>query len=484
MKRNFFTILIASVLGIPFQPVVAESTTQKIVDAGQIADNFNSRSGIRLSEVKGHLQGNCWFFSDFDVNRSGWSPNMEGDGAMVSGTGASATEKTGIYTPLLDLSAGTPLSFTYKFNLPVQDRRWLKVYAADANDRSVLLLDSLELTGSDNTQVYSYHKSLSIPAGGQYKLYINYQGIGGSERIAIDQLSIGATPHYQSTCNTAPVALKDKFNGTASRTAGGNVLSNDYDPNHEMMAAYLLTESPDGRVDLQKDGSFAFTPKEGFTGNSTHFGYKVCDNGSPALCSITTTATLLFPSRSALVGFQALYRKSAVDINWSAATDNHSNRFEIERSLDGNNFEKVGEVKAEEALAAGEYAFTDKVHDNMARKNDLYYRLRQVDAASRVTYSKVIIVRTYETKSVTAVSVTPDPGVNDIQVNVQLKQKSFVVMRVTDNNGSELIKQTAFGENGANTYNVEGTSQLQPGNYQLEVIINSNERLTMRLAKS
>jgi hypothetical protein len=119
-----------------------------------------------------------------------------------------------------------------------------------------------------------------------------------------------------------------------------------------------------------------------------------------------------------------------------------------------------------------------------SRKNDLYYRIRQIDAASRITYSKVLILRSYGSKSVEAVSVTPDPGVNDIQVNVQLKEKSFVVMRVMDGSGSELIKQTALGENGSNNYNIEGTSQLLPGMYQLEVIINSNERLTMRLAKS
>jgi hypothetical protein len=57
-------------------------------------------------------------------------------------------------------------------------------------------------------------------------------------------------------------------------------------------------------------------------------------------------------------------------------------------------------------------------------------------------------------------------------------------MRLTDGNGSEVIKQTAMGTNGSNMYNIEGTSQLQPGTYQLEVIINSNEKLTMKLAKS
>jgi hypothetical protein len=59
-----------------------------------------------------------------------------------------------------------------------------------------------------------------------------------------------------------------------------------------------------------------------------------------------------------------------------------------------------------------------------------------------------------------------------------------VVMKVTDNNGSEVMKKTARGELGANNYNLEGTSQLQPGMYLLEVIINSNERMTMKLAKS
>ena len=473
MKRNFLTVILTPVLAISLQPMYA---------AGPLNDNFNSRPGIRLSEVKGYLQGNCWFFSDFDVNRNGWAPKMEGDGAMVSGTGGSATERTGIFTPILDMPANTTVAFTYMFNAPVQNRRWIKMYAADANDKPVLLLDSVELTGSEAGHIYHYNKSLAVAAG-QYKLYINYQGIDGSQRIAIDELSIGAAPHYASTCNTAPVALRDKFAGTASHTANGNVLSNDYDPDHETMTAYLLAESPDGRVDLEKNGQFVFTPKEGFTGNSTQFAYKVCDNGSPALCSITQTATIRFPTRSTLTSFQASFSRKAVAVSWNTAPGNHSSLFEVERSIDGTYYKKVGEVKSTEAVAASEYAFTDPMHER-ERQNDLYYRLRQIDAAGRVTYSKVLILRSYGSKSVESVSVTPDPNANDIQVSVQLKEKSFVKMRVMDGNGSELINQTATGENGSNSYNIEGTSQLEPGRYKLEVIINSNERLTMDLEKS
>ena len=475
MKRNLLTVSLTALSAFLFQSLLAAPAATSTID------NFNSRPGVRLTEVKGYLQGKCWFFSDFDVNRAGWIPNIEGDGAMVSGTGSSATERTGIYTPLLDLTAGTPVSFSYSFNTAVKDRRWIRIVAIDGNNNPVATLDSLELTGDEAGHVYSYKHELNIT--GSYSLCINYQGIGGSTRIAIDELNIGAPSHYAGACNVAPVSLKDKFSGTASHTATGNVLSNDYDPNHETMTAYLMTESPDGRVDLQKDGSFVFTPREGFTGTSTEFTYKVCDNGSPSLCSINTTAVIRFPSKSTLLSFEALYGHKEVAVNWNTAADNHSNVFEVERSLDGEYYKKIGEVKATDAVGAGQYSFVDKMHEQ-ERKSDLYYRLRQVDGYNRVTYSKVLILRSYGTKSVAAVSVTPDPNVNDIQVNVQLKEKSFVMVRVMDTNGSELIKQTAMGDLGSNVYNIEGTSQLQPGMYQLEVIINSNERLTMKLAKS
>src|ERR1700733_9614805 len=138
MKRNLLTVLLTSSIAMSLQPVLAES------NANLITDNFNSRPGVKLSQIKGYLQGNCWFFSDFDINRNGWAPSLEGDGAMVSGTGSSATERTGIYTPTLDMQASTAVSFIYTFNQPVQDRRWIKIYAADANDKPVALLDSLE----------------------------------------------------------------------------------------------------------------------------------------------------------------------------------------------------------------------------------------------------------------------------------------------------------------------------------------------------
>ncbi|HTQ64245.1 MAG TPA: hypothetical protein VMI12_05580 [Puia sp.] len=189
--------------------------------------------------------------------------------------------------------------------------------------------------------------------------------------------------------------------------------------------------------------------------------------------------------RGSLVNFNAAYGKNYFDLNWNAVAEQNCDHFEIERSLDGERFEKVGEVKRNEAISPDEnYNFRDNVRPTVARNYDLYYRLKQVDANGDFTYSKVLIARMYNTKTLAALSVTPDPVLNDILVNVQLKMRSYIVIKLTDDNGNLLIKKTMRASEEFNTYKLDDTHELKPGMYSLEVIVNSNERLQMKLLKS
>jgi len=120
----------------------------------------------------------------------------------------------------------------------------------------------------------------------------------------------------------------------------------------------------------------------------------------------------------------------------------------------------------------------------MARNNDLYYRLKQVDANGETTYSKVLITRMYNTRSLASLSITPDPVVNDILVNVQLKLRSYIVIKLTDKTGNVVLQKSIKADDEFNTYKLDDTHQLQPGLYNLEIIVNSNERMNMTLQKS
>ena len=81
------------------------------------------------------------------------------------------------------------------------------------------------------------------------------------------------------------------------------------------------------------------------------------------------------------------------------------------------------------------------------------------------------------------ISVTPNPAKNDIAVNVQLNEGSFIVMKVISSNGVEVMKKSLKASAGASSYILEGTSNLQRGMYVLEVIVNSKERMLVSLMK-
>jgi hypothetical protein len=208
------------------------------------------------------------------------------------------------------------------------------------------------------------------------------------------------------------------------------------------------------------------------------------DTGSTLGAKPSASGGSLIILHGNLVSFDAAYGRNFFDINWNTRTESGFDHFEVERSLDGVNFKKVGEIKALDLSSVEEnYSFRDNIRPVVARKNDLYYRLKQVDPNGSFTYSKVLIARMYNTAGVAAMSVTPDPVINDILVNVQLKENAFVVMKVKDREGNELMRKSAHGVDGLNTYQLDDTHQLQAGEYELEVIINSEERMVVKLIK-
>jgi hypothetical protein len=183
--------------------------------------------------------------------------------------------------------------------------------------------------------------------------------------------------------------------------------------------------------------------------------------------------------------FDATYGGNYFEIIWNTVSAAGCDHFEIERSLDGIRFEKRGEVKGMVPCTRKDnFFFKDNIRPSTARKNDFYYRLKQVDANGQFSYSKQLIARTFTTKSVAALSITPDPDMNDILVNAQLKERSYVVIKLSDVNGNEVMRKSSFGDNGFNTFKMDETSKLKAGTYSLEVIVNSNERMTMKLIKS
>lgn len=453
--------------------------------SAQTSDGFNSRPGVTLDNVKGHLQGKCWTFSNFNLSSSGWNPALEGDGTMTSDNGATSS----IYTPLLQVGGWIDISFSYTFNASfgANEQRWIDIYLVNADHEIQSQIDHIVINSANAQQVYNYSKG-SGAGSGLYKVLIQYGGTG-TTRIGIDQVLVSASEYYTGGCNMAPVAVNDNYVGNENHTATGQIYTNDYDPNGEYFDVHVITGSPHGTVTINPDRSFSFVPNPGFTGSSTSFTYQICDLGFAPLCSNIATVTINFPTGGflpvSLIDFTGLYRNNGnVEINWTTTFESNSDRFEIERSLDGVKWVTAGTKAAQGVSTTNKaYSFTDAVGRNTANKNDLYYRLKMIDRDGKSAVSKILVVRVYNSVNTKMISVTPNPAKNDIMATLQLNQSSVVVMKVLSGNGAEVMRKTLKLSEGSNTVLMDGTSKLTPGIYVLEVIVNNKERMLVKLVK-
>ena len=96
------------------------------------------------------------------------------------------------------------------------------------------------------------------------------------------------------TVNDPPLAVNDINNTLQNTPVTGNVLNNDIDIDGNVLSVgvnpintTILNDVDSGTLILNTDGSYTYTPDNGFTGNDV-FTYQVCDNGVPNLCDTAT----------------------------------------------------------------------------------------------------------------------------------------------------------------------------------------------------
>lgn len=128
-------------------------------------------------------------------------------------------------------------------------------------------------------------------------------------------------------------------------------------------------------------------------------------------CSALVPAASILPVR--LTKFTArLLNDNTVSLDWTTVAELNSNKYVVERSVDGKNFTAVGELAAAGNSASSlSYKFSDK----LPAPSGYFYRLNQVDIDGKNEYSKVVYVNSGKSKG-TVTSVFPNPFQSDVQL--------------------------------------------------------------------
>ncbi len=108
-----------------------------------------------------------------------------------------------------------------------------------------------------------------------------------------------------------------------------------------------------------------------------------------------------------LISFEGEKTYSGVKLNWSTITEKNTLEFEVERSIDGYSYNKIGKVPAKgNSISKIDYNFNDPV----ALFPTYYYRLKIIDMNRAFKYSPVISVNGEGQYVLSDVEVIPNPN--------------------------------------------------------------------------
>lgn len=176
-------------------------------------------------------------------------------------------------------------------------------------------------------------------------------------------------------------------------------------------------------------------------------------------------ATAIAPLPITLVSFTAVAAPNrAVRLDWKTASELNNAYFEVQRSLDGQHFTVLSQVKGRgTSMQASTYSFTDVAPGDAAT---YYYRLRQVDLNNSFSFSPVRAIGIAAGSSSVQVAVAPNPtttGLLRVQAQYAGTTPASVVLTVRSLLGQTLLTQAVTMQPGDNVFTP--SAALAPGVY-------------------
>ena len=172
--------------------------------------------------------------------------------------------------------------------------------------------------------------------------------------------------------------------------------------------------------------------------------------------------------------FKAEMINEISSLEWATASEKNSDYFEVQKSIDGRNFEAIGRVGA-----AGNSTEKRIYHfvDQHLLPTVVYYRLKQVDLNGEFTYSSI---RVLNAPLLYTMNVFPNPVTGQfVNIDMNTNFQGLVRCKVTDASG-RLLEEQVFEQNGPVLF--WSADRLQNGQtYQLSMVNSNGEQQTSQI---
>ncbi|MCS7027669.1 MAG: T9SS type A sorting domain-containing protein [Bacteroidia bacterium] len=185
-------------------------------------------------------------------------------------------------------------------------------------------------------------------------------------------------------------------------------------------------------------------------------------------CTATASTTILpcLPTGFTLEGKP---QNQNVILSWLYPNDLSFKHFEVERSTDGLNYQKIATLKPANDKERYEYLDTD------LRAGSYKYRIRKVNKDGSDTYSNTVEITIYSTTNgFTLQSIAPNPAYDAITIQYELTTAGNVEFSIYDLTGRKL--KTLYDNNVSTGQYAKrvSVSDLPNGNYLIAAIFNGH----------
>ena len=198
-------------------------------------------------------------------------------------------------------------------------------------------------------------------------------------------------------------------------------------------------------------------------------------NLSSISCSVTNSQKVLIKVynvnckilNAELLSFYGNIITNKAFLKWTSQNEENLKEYEVEKSIDGITFSKVGTVTAANEINGASYTFIDP--ENIS--TFAYYRLNlKSQSYDKGKYSKVI--KLYNKNSRLKLSIA-NPFKTNLKIDIFLPEEGDVEFNLCDLYGKTVTKKSVHLTMGSSMYILNGVEILRPGIYILRTLFNN-----------
>jgi Secretion system C-terminal sorting domain len=190
--------------------------------------------------------------------------------------------------------------------------------------------------------------------------------------------------------------------------------------------------------------------------------------GTYTFCGSAGLGSTILPVE--IISFRAVEQNNKVILNWATASESNNSYFEIERSINGNQYQPIGRVAGIGTTSqTTHYSFTDFAPFITTN----YYRLKQMDIDGRYKYSAILAIR-FDKKLKKNVTISPNPVSDKINIRISSDAATNGGIRVINASGQTIYQQSERLVIGENLFTINSLQNLSKGICTVQVLIDDD----------